>query len=130
RFTVIPRRQPLRIPDGTFLIAVARIEIRVRPARSLQLASADATRPTDNAENVAEIAGAIARLAKTQGVQGIQIVFDATVSQRALYTAILCELPGKIPNEVPITIATVPSWSSGDRCLAALPIAQAKPMRF
>src|SRR4029077_8796850 len=130
RFTVIPRRQPLRIPDGTFLIAVARIEIRVRPARSLQLASADATRPTDNAENVAEIAGAIARLAKTQGVQGIQIDFDATVSQRALYTAILRDLRGKIPNEMPISITALASWCFGDTWLDALPIDEAVPMLF
>ena len=130
RFAVIPRRQPLRIPEGTFLIAVARIEIRVRPARSLQLTSAEATRPTDNAENAVEIARAIARLANIPGVRGIQIDFDATVSQRVFYSTILRELRRQIPNEMPISITALASWCFGDAWLDALPIDEAVPMLF
>jgi hypothetical protein len=130
RFAVIPRRQPLRIPDGAFLVAVARIEMRVKPVRGLELVSAGAPPPVDNSENAAAIAGAIGRLAKIPGVRGIQIDFDATVSQRAFYSAILQDLRRRIPNEMPISITALASWCFGDAWLDALPIDEAVPMLF
>ncbi len=116
-FTLIPRRQPLRVPDGTALMAVARIEIR---ASGVKLQEADAR----------EIAGAIARLAEIQGVRAIQIDFDATVSQRGFYSEILRELRLKIPKEMPISITALASWCLGDAWLDGLPIDEAVPMLF
>jgi hypothetical protein len=117
RFGVIPRRQPLRVPEGTSLVAVTRIEMRSSLAK---FEEADAS----------AIAGEIARLAEIRGVVGIQIDFDATVSQREFYAAILRELRKQIPNEMPISITALASWCFGDAWLDALPIDEAVPMLF
>ncbi|HEY4838629.1 MAG TPA: DUF3142 domain-containing protein [Candidatus Acidoferrales bacterium] len=116
RFGVMPRRQPLRVPEGTSLVAVARIEMR----------SASAPKEAD----APAIAAEIARLAEIRGVVGIQIDFDATVSQREFYAAILRDLRKQIPNEMPISITALASWCFGDAWLDALPIDEAVPMLF
>jgi len=116
RFGVMPRRQPLRVPEGTLLVAVTRIEMRVPAA----MKDADA----------AAIGAEIARLAEIRGVVGIQIDFDATVSQREFYAAILRELRKQIPNEMPISITALASWCFGDAWLDQLPIDEAVPMLF
>ena len=121
RFRVTPRRQPLRVPAGTSLMAVARIEMRsVRSDLVATLKTADAV----------AVAGAIARIAEVRGVIGIQIDFDATVSQRVFYAAILRELRQRIPKEMPISITALGSWCFGDAWLDALPIDEAVPMLF
>jgi hypothetical protein len=117
QFGVMPRRQPLRVPEGTALVAVTRIEMHSSPAK---FEEADAS----------AIADEIARLAAIRGVVGIQIDFDATVSQREIYAAILRELRKQIPNEMPISITALASWCFGDAWLDALPIDEAVPMLF
>jgi hypothetical protein len=115
RFGVMPRRQPLRVPAGTPLVAVARIEMRSAPPKET---------------NAPALAAEIARLAEIRGVVGIQIDFDATVSQRELYAAILRELREQIPKEMPISITALASWCFGDAWLNQLPIDEAVPMLF
>jgi hypothetical protein len=117
RFVLMPRRQPLRVPEGTSLVAVARIEMRSSPAKFRE---ADAS----------AIADEVARLAEIRGAVGIQIDFDATVSQREFYAAILRGLRKQIPNEMPISITALASWCFGDAWLDALPIDEAVPMLF
>jgi hypothetical protein len=117
RFGVMPRRQPLRVPEGTSLVAVTRIEMRAAPAK---FEEADAR----------EIADEIARLAVIPGIVAIQIDFDATVSQREFYGAILRQLRKQIPNEMAISIAALASWCFGDAWLDGLPIDEAVPMLF
>jgi uncharacterized protein DUF3142 len=121
RFSVIARRQPLRVPDGTSFLAVARIEMR--SARTDLVV-------TPQEADVSAIADEIARLAEIRGVVGIQIDFDATVSQRGFYAAILRELRLKIPKEMPISITALASWCFGNAWLDALPIDEAVPMLF
>jgi Protein of unknown function (DUF3142) len=115
RFRVAPRRQPLRMPEGTSIVAVARIEMRAVPPKEA---------------DVSAIAAEIARLAEIRGVVGIQIDFDATVSQREFYAAILRELRQQIPNDIPISITALASWCFGDAWLNQLPIDEAVPMLF
>jgi hypothetical protein len=115
RFGIAPRRQPLLVPEGTPLVAVARIEMRYAPPRE-----ADAV----------AIAAEIARLAEIRGVVSIQIDFDATVSQRGFYAAILRELRQQIPEDMPISITALASWCFGDAWLDQLPIDEAVPMLF
>ena len=116
RFVVLPRRQPLRVPEGTSLLAVTRIEMRSGVA--------------PNEADAAAIAGEIARIAEIRGIVGIQIDFDATVSQREFYAAILRDLRLKIAKEMPISITALASWCFGDAWLDALPIDEAVPMLF
>jgi hypothetical protein len=132
RFSVMPRRQPLRVPEGTSLVAVARIEMRSARMNELKIrgtTDSDSGAASENT-NASEIAVEIARLAEIRGVVAIQIDFDATVSQREFYAAILRELRKKIPNEMPISITALASWCFGDKWLDALPIDEAVPMLF
>jgi|HubBroStandDraft_6_1064221.scaffolds.fasta_scaffold552941_2 hypothetical protein len=113
-FAVQTRRQPLHIPAGTTLMAVARIEMRAAPDEI----------------DTSLIADAIAHLAEIPGVAGIQIDFDATVSQRDFYAGLLRELRKKIPTEMPLSITALASWCLGDAWLDGLPVDEAVPMLF
>jgi hypothetical protein len=112
---VRPRMQPLRVPDGAALLAVARIEMRGEFYSDTRV------------ERVAE---AIGRLAEIRGVSAIQVDFDATVSQRAFYSAVIRELRRRLPAETPISITALASWCYGDPWLDLLPIDEAVPMLF
>jgi len=132
RFVVVPRRQPLRVSKGTSLVAVARIEMRSARLNKLKIRSAadSDSVATPEETDASAIASEIARLAELPGVLAIQIDFDATVSQREFYAAILRELRQKIPNEMPISITALASWCFGDAWLDALPVDEAVPMLF
>lgn len=132
RFAVMPRRQPLRMPQGTSLVAVARIEMRTARANESKFREAGnsdsgaASEKTD----ASAIAAEIASLAEIRGVVGVQIDFDATISQREFYAAILRELRQQIPKQIPISVTALASWCFGDPWLDALPIDEAVPMLF
>jgi hypothetical protein len=115
RVVIRPRMQPLRVPDGTALMAVARIEMR---GDSLSNA------------RVERVAEAIGRLAEIPGVSAIQVDFDATVSQRVFYSAMLRDLRRRLSAEIPISITALASWCYGDPWLDSLPIDEAVPMLF
>jgi hypothetical protein len=118
-----PRMQPLRIPDGAALMAVARIEMRgeLPPDKSVG-AQAD--------PRIEEVATEIAHLAEIPGVEAVQVDFDATVSQRAFYSAILAELRRRLPAEMPLSVTALASWCYGDPWINSLPIDEAVPMLF
>ena len=132
QFGVTPRRQPMRVPNGTSLVAVARIEMRTARANELKIRAAtnSGSGAVSEKTDASEIAAEIARLTEIRGVVAIQIDFDATVSQREFYAAILRELRQKIPNEMPISITALSPWCIGDPWLDALPIDEAVPMLF
>ena len=104
----IPRRQPLRFVPGTPLIAVVRLE-------------SDAT----GLPAVSEAARAIPALT-LPAIAALQIDFDARLSERAWYTALLTALP-KSP---PLLITALTSWCESDPWIRSLPIAAAVPMVF
>ncbi len=111
-----PRRQPLRVPTGTWLIAVARIE--------------DRTDSHWDATNISDISERVARLAEIPGVKGIQVDFDATYSQREFYGAMLRHLKRRMPANMPLSITALASWCLGDAWLDSLPVDEAVPMLF
>jgi hypothetical protein len=113
---VRPRRQPLRVPARTSLIAVARIEDRAGAKWDL--------------ENVSQIAEEIARLTEMPGITGIQVDFDATLSQREFYRRILRDLRQRIPADMPLSITALASWCLGDPWLDSLPVDETVPMLF
>lgn len=110
-----PRLQPLRMPPGTFVTAVVRIE-------------SDTTRHT--AAQRASIVDAIAVLAAKKDVSAVQVDFDAAVSERAFYSAVISDLHRRLPQQKPLSITALASWCSGDRWMAELPLAEAVPMLF
>ena len=113
-----PRQQPLKVPPGTALMAVARIEVDPRRAPALSV---------DQRERAA---AAIARLAGLPQVAALQVDFDATASQRAFYREMLEALRRAMPPGMPLSITALTSWCLHDGWLDGLPIDDAIPLLF
>jgi hypothetical protein len=115
---VRPRLQPLDLPEGTNVIAVARVESdqRVKPDLSTQQAD--------------ELAAAIAEMARLPNVSTIQIDFDATRSERTFYHDVILAVRGRLPASVALSITALASWCSDDDWISDLPIDEAVPMLF
>jgi hypothetical protein len=107
-----PRLQPLKIPTGTKLVAVVRIETDRSQLPSLS--------------TVAELLSAT----RSDGVRALQIDFDATVSQRDFYRNLLKQLRRSLPESFPISITALASWCAGDNWLDKLDVDEAVPMMF
>jgi hypothetical protein len=113
-----PRLQPLKVPTGTTLIAVVRIE----SARQAPPALSDRQR--------AELAGALALVSRQPDISALQIDFDATESERKFYRALLKDVRRRMPESMPLSITVLASWCIFDNWLDDLPIDEAVPMIF
>lgn len=107
-----PRLQPLELARGTKLIAVVRIE---------------SDRPTLSSTQLQKTADEIARVSALSNVSVVQIDFDATVSERSFYRALLQKVKPRLRS---LSITALASWCAGDNWLADLPIDEAVPMFF
>jgi hypothetical protein len=113
-----PRLQPLKVPDGTSLVAVIRIETDIKD------------RPLLSNEQRDETLTSIMETAKRPGLTGIQIDFDAKLSERSFYQNLLRDLRQQIPKNVTFSITALASWCIGDNWLSGLPVDEAVPMLF
>jgi hypothetical protein len=113
-----PRLNSIRFPRGIFLMACVRIE----SDRNLKPSFSDAQR--------AQAVSAIAHAAALRGVRAIQVDFDARVSERGFYTALLTDLSDKVPADTPISMTALASWCLGDDWVSDLPVQEAVPMLF
>lgn len=111
---VRPRLQPLRVPPGTRLIAVVRLESAGR----------------DDLPRSAEIAPAIAEMAQRPGISALQIDYDARFSERSFYRDVIAEVKRRLPDRFPVSITALASWCNGDGWIATLPVSDAVPMLF
>lgn len=111
--SVRPRMQPMRFPPGAVLMAVVRVE-----PRGLPLPAADAA------------SAAIAEAAHGTGIRALQVDFDAALSQRAYYRAVLTGLRHRLPTQMPLSMTALASWCESDNWIAGLPVAEAVPMLF
>jgi len=78
-------------------------------------------------------ANEIANATEITGVTALQIDFDATLREHALYRDLLIEVRKKLPPNFPLSITALASWCIGDRWLTGLPpgtIDEAVPMLF
>jgi hypothetical protein len=115
---VRPRLQPLDLPDGTRVIAVARVEM-------------DSKRKPDLSDQQrGELAKAIADLAQLPSVSSIQIDFDALRSERKFYRDVIFAVRKQLPETVSLSITALASWCSDDDWISDLPIGEAVPMLF
>ena len=115
-----PRLQPLDVSPETKLMAVTRIESQKTTDQHAAL--------TDNQRQRAlEL---ILRTLQLRNVSAIQIDFDATISEREFYRALLQDLRAKLPDNVPLSITALASFCVGDRWISKLPIDEAVPMIF
>ena len=113
-----PRLQPLRLAPGTQVIAVVRVEVGHRASPSLSPAQ------------LADTAHVVAAAAESPGLSGLQIDFDATVSQRDFYRELIARVREEIPPDMPLSVTALASWCIGDDWLQNLPIDDAVPMLF
>ena len=113
-----PRLQPLSVPQGTVLIAVARIE------------SDRHTPPRLSPEQLAQTVSEIAELARMPNIAAIQIDFDAKLSERDFYRDLIIEIRRRLPAQLPLSITALASWCTHDDWLTGLPLDEAVPMLF
>ena len=116
--TVRPRLQPLNLPEGAGVIAVARVE--TDPIRKAELSG----------QQREELAAAIVEMARLPRVSRIQIDFDATRSERHFYREVIFDVRGRLPDHVGLSITALASWCTYDDWISDLPIDEAVPMLF
>ena len=109
-----PRLQTLRVPPGTALIAVVRLE----------------SAGHDDLLPAAEIAPAIAEAASAPGIRALQIDYDARLSERAFYRELIAQVKHRLPDRFPLSITALASWCNGDGWISTLPVSDAVPMLF
>ena len=130
-----PRLQPLRVASVTPLIAVVRIETSAgrQFAAYAKAGPEPSSPPVFSPLQQRQLVDEIVVLQKLQNVRAIQIDFDATVSERAFYAALLEDVRRELPASLPVSITALASWCIGDPWLEQLPygtIAEAVPMLF
>jgi len=67
---------------------------------------------------------------EADGAREMQIDFDAAVSQRRLYAALLEGVRAAIPRWMPLSVTALSSWCSDPDWLDSLPVNEAVPMLF
>ena len=115
-----PRRQPLELADGTYIIAVTRVETNKNGGERPALDDAMATR-------VADLIRATIDLPK---VKALQVDFDAVSSERAFYRTMMSKLRARMPPDVALTMTSLASWCVGDAWFNDFPVDEAVPMAF
>ena len=110
-----PRLQPLQVALNTKLIAVVRIE------------SDRKNTPTLSSTQFQKAVKEITDLSLLRNISMLQIDFDATVSERTFYRALLNDVRPRLPA---LSITALASWCAGDHWLSDLPIDEAVPMLF
>lgn len=113
-----PRMQPLKVPDHTYLVPVIRIE------RSLQ------HRPTLSEQQLERLTSHIQQRAVQARFSGLQIDYDAKLSERSFYRALLQRLKKQLPARVELSMTALASWCIGDRWLQDIEVDEVVPMLF
>jgi hypothetical protein len=113
-----PRFQPLAVPGGSSVIAVARIESDRSNSQKL------------SQQQINDSASEIAELGDLPNVVMVQVDFDATTSERIFYRQLLTALRAKLPQSTALSITALASWCKGDNWLDDLPVDEAVPMLF
>jgi hypothetical protein len=109
------RAHPARLSQGQPRISVVRIETK---SNSI----------TQQARS--RVVESVLRAASLEYVTGVQIDFDARVSERAWYRELLEETRRRLPADKSLSITALASWCSGDDWISGLPIDEGVPMIF
>jgi hypothetical protein len=115
---VRPRLQPLKVADGTVVIAVVRIE------------TSTTEKPAYSDVQAEKLISVITDAARGRGVSAVQIDYDATSSERAFYRRLLVRLRAALPPREPLSITALASWCYWDDWISDLPVDEAIPMLF
>jgi hypothetical protein len=95
----VPRRNPLRVSPGTYLLAVIRVETHAAELTEEQ---------TETWVNRA------LGLMLLPEVKGLQVDFDAKDSERHFYVGALKRLRERLPRETPLSMTALASWCMDD----------------
>ena len=114
----LPRLQPLVVPERATVLPVVRLESPL---------DRDPTLSTDQRRAVLDAIDAVVPL---DGARAFQIDFDARLSERAFYRALLEDLRSAMPEGSFLSITALTSWCLGDPWLEGLPVDEAVPMLF
>ena len=117
RVLMRPRIAPLRVDEGTPLMAVVRVDGDVHETPRLD------AQQREGLLRELEEAFALPR------VVALQIDFDARVSERAFYRDLLRDLRSRHP-QLPVSITALTSWCIDDPWIRDLPVDEAVPMLF
>jgi hypothetical protein len=115
-----PRLQPLDVAPDMKLMAVTRIESQKTTGQTVALNETHRQKAVD----------LILRTVQLRNVSAIQIDFDAALSERDFYRALLRDLRAKLPENMPLSMTALASFCVGDRWLSDLPVDEAVPMIF
>jgi hypothetical protein len=63
-------------------------------------------------------------------VSGVQVDFDAKLSERDFYRQLLAKIRETLPHSMPFSMTALASWCSGDNWLPDLPVDEVVPMLF
>lgn len=116
--SIRPRLQPLRVPDGTVVIAVVRIETNTED------------RPSYSDLQAEKLISCLTDAARARGVSAVQVDFDAKSSERTFYRNVLVRLRAALPPSEPLSITALASWCYWDDWISPLPVDEAIPMLF
>jgi hypothetical protein len=108
-----PRMQPLKVPPGTAVMAVVRLESRPGLLPPLE-----------------EVARPVLQDAANPAVRAVQIDFDARQSEREWYAGLLRRLESGLDGKKPLGMTALASWCLGDPWIRELPVSDAVPMLF
>ena len=110
------RHRPQRVSPASDVTAITRIEVPAGAGVSLSDGQLEG------------VAFAIADSAELPGVDEVQVDFDATISQRCFYRALIHRLSELLPDDTRLSITALPSWCMDDDWLSDLPIDEVVPM--
>jgi len=113
-----PRLQPLAFPPGAALMAVVRVE--APRSGGARLSADQRGRVVDEATRVAAL----------RGVLGVQVDFDARVSERDFYRLLLEDIRAALPPDMPLSVTALASWAMDDNWMVGLPVDEIVPMLF
>jgi hypothetical protein len=113
----VPRFQPLRLATGGYRMAVVRIEAPAEP------------QPLSAAQRHAAVDLILDTIHVTRP-NAIQLDFDARVSERPFYAALIRELKVKLDPTVFLSITALVSWCDSPSWIDKLPVDEVVPMAF
>jgi hypothetical protein len=108
------RAQSLLLAPGTRLMPVVRIQGG---------AALDEARRCELARRLADVA-------RAQGNAGLQIDWDAPLSARPGYRALLAQVRTALPDKLPLSVTALASWCTGDCWIGGAHVDEVVPMVF
>jgi hypothetical protein len=115
---VRPRLQPLTVPNGTQMIAVARVE------------TDRSSKPELSERQITTLVQEVSEMSTMHNVVAVQVDFDAVTSERTFYQQVISRLRQQLKPSIPLSITALGSWCEADDWLTSLPVDEAVPMLF